>query len=66
MKIIKALLLVLLSASPLVVATTVALASEQWAMIMMGLFLVVIQLTRTSRAAEPLVLDDHEVHKMQQ
>ncbi len=64
MKIIKALLLVLLSASSLVVATTVALASEQWAMVMMGLFLVAIQLTRTSRAAEPLVLDDHEVHKV--
>ena len=64
MKFIKALLLVLLSASSIIVATTVALESEQWAMVMMGLFLVAIQVTRTTRAAEPLVLDDHEVHNV--
>ena len=59
MKFIKTcLLLVLLSACSHVAVATVALESEQWAMVVLGFFLVGIQATRSKRAAEPLGLDN--------
>ena len=59
MKFIKVgLLLILLSASSLAVAAIVALESEQWAMVLLGLFLVGIQVAKTQKAAEPLDFDN--------
>ena len=58
--------LILLSASSLVVATKDVPESEQWAMVVLGLFLVVIQVTRVKRAAEPLGLDNEGAHEAQQ
>jgi energy-converting hydrogenase Eha subunit C len=59
MKFIKAgLLLVLLSVSYIVAAATDVLEPEQWAMVVLVLFLVGIQVARTKRAAEPLGLDN--------
>jgi hypothetical protein len=59
MKFIKAvLLLILLFASSLVVMATVTLEPEQWALVVLVLFLVGIQIARTQRAAEPLGFDN--------
>jgi len=59
MKFIEAgMLLVARSASSLVEAATGILEPEQWAMVVLGLFLVGIQAARTKKAAEPLGLDN--------
>ena len=54
------MLLVAQSASSLVEAATgvFELEPEQWAMVVLGLFLVGIQAARTKKAAEPLGLDN--------
>ena len=60
MKFIKAgLFLVLLSASSLVVAAAQVFESEQWAMVVLSLFLVGIQVVRNKRTDGPLKLDNY-------
>lgn len=65
MKFIKVgLWLVSLLAISLVVSALDVLEPEQWAMVVLGLLLVGIQVAKTKGVAQPLGVDKYGVHKV--